>query len=135
MAAVLMVGTASFGASAFAATEYFVTASCTNKGWSASIRVHWAPSGTAPGAGTVKQVAYLIDRGGVGGNKADITWSDYGTAPATVASTAAGIQDYKWHVLRETDYRRAAGTNQASFLFDVGTVRDWGCSTVSRVIT
>lgn len=104
---------------------------CSAGGFTGSIRVDVTFSGSSR---TVTRVSYKIDKGSnSGGNDADVSWVDGGVAPTLVASTARGIQDGQWHVLRETDYRRGTGGNNASFVFDKSWASDPRCGT-SRVL-
>ena len=97
------------------AISYEIYSSCKAGGFTGTIRLK--VEGSNGRVTRVNQVAYKIDKRG-GGNEANVSWSDNATLPATEAYTSNGIQDNRYHVLRERDYTRGSGTAYASFQFD-----------------
>jgi hypothetical protein len=57
------------------------------------------------------------------------TGADNGVRPAVTATTGNGIQDNRWHTLREAYYNRGSGNNYAYFVFDKTLAQDPSCST------
>ena len=83
---------------------------------------------------TVTDIFYRIDKGGnVGGNHANVHWSDAGTLPSTEFDTGdAGVQDNQWHTLWSSHcscsgYGRGAGWVRTTFIFDKSNAADPSC--------
>lgn len=110
------------------ATVYVITDQCSAGGFTGHIRV--TVEFTGPTSSTVRRVEYKINEGSEnGGNDGNPTWRDYGTMPTTVETTGNGIQDNQWHVLREANYNRGGGYNEAYFVFDKTWANDPECGT------
>lgn len=100
------------------------TKSCSKGGFTGTIRVTYTVSSR-----TVHRIEYKINKGSnKGGNNANVYWSDGGLLPALTASTTTGVQDNKWHTLREANYTRGSGGTAARFIFDKSLANDPECS-------
>lgn len=103
------------------------TVQCSAGGFQGMLRI---TKSMVSGPGTVYRIEYrILKNGQSGGNKANVSWWDYGTAPATTAHTGdTGKQDGNWHTLREADYHRGSGSDSYRFIFDKSSAGDPQCS-------
>lgn len=102
------------------------TPSCSKGGFTGTLRIVYREP-TKGRADYIYSIDYKIDKGSQsGGNKANVYWQDGATAPTTVRSTTAGIQDGGWHSLSGS-YARGRGDTGMKFIFDKTLPGDPSC--------
>lgn len=107
-----------------ATTNYTVYNHCSAGWFTGTVRVKYNSKRL------VSQVAYKIDKGhNKGGNSANVDWIDYGVMPRIDSATTRGIQDGRYHVLREANYYRGSGDSVGFFIFDKSGAADPRCTT------
>lgn len=125
----LLLLTPSSAMSAQQKTRY---SSCRSGGFVGTIQVKFI---RLPSGGTlINQIHYRINKGrNSGGNKANVSWGDYGTLPPTIFRTGdSGIQDSRYHYLGGR-YRRGSGDVGARFTFDKSLAGDPSCAVRLRL--
>lgn len=100
--------------------------SCSKGGFTGTIIIDHTPGKFL---GPVVRINYKIDKGrNRGGNKANVSYGDYGFLPSTQFNTGdAGIQDNKQHYLGGP-YIAGGGEIRAGFVFDKSFASDPSCS-------
>lgn len=100
--------------------------SCSKGGFTGTIIIDHTPGKFL---GPVVRINYKIDKGrNRGGNKANVSYGDYGFLPAKTFNTGdAGIQDNKQHYLGGP-YIAGGEEIRAGFVFDKSSAPDPSCS-------
>lgn len=108
-----------------AAAPVKIIKECKKGGFTGKVRVTYTKSKRK-----VHRVEYKINKGdNRGGHSANVTWWDWEEDGAVSGRTDEGIQNNKWHTLREKNYKRGKnGDATIKFIFDKSLSGDPECS-------